>query len=79
MCEISCKNCPKTYIGETGIFFFFFFFFFSKQDRLNIDKNLVLNSTPGHKELQSKSSTSEIHKSAIAEHVASSNHVIGWD
>ena len=51
----------------------------SKQDCLNTElklKKLVPNPTPGHKR---KYSTSEIHKSAVTEHVASSNQVIGWD
>ena len=36
-------------------------------------------SAKSYTRAQGKSSTSEIHKSAITEHVASSNHVIGWD
>ena len=36
-------------------------------------------STKSYTRAQRKSSTSEIHKSAISEHVASSNHVIGLD
>ena len=36
-------------------------------------------STKSYTRAQRKSSTSEIHKSAITKHVANSNHVIGWD
>ena len=69
--EIPCKNCPKTYIGETGRLF---------KTRLSEHRTETEKvSAKSYTRAQRKSSTSEIHKSAITEHVASSNHVIGWD
>ena len=69
--EIPCKNCPKTYVGETGRLFK------TRLSELRTETEKV--SAKSYTRAQRKSSTSEIHKSAITEHVASSNHVIGWD
>ena len=53
---------------------------YSNQDCLNIYRTETEKvSAKSYTRAQRKSSTSEIHKSAITEHVASSNHVIGWD
>ena len=69
--EIPCKNCPKTYIGETGSLF---------KTRLNEHKTKAEKiSSKSFTRSQRKTSSSEIFKSAISEHVAANNHVIGWD
>ncbi|XP_072016570.1 uncharacterized protein [Amphiura filiformis] len=69
--EIPCQNCPKTYIGETGRLF---------ETRLTEHKSESEKvSAKSFTRSQRKASASEIHKSAIAEHVAHQNHVIGWD
>ena len=70
--DIPCKNCPKTYIGETGRLFNTRFSE-HRTDEENISPESFTRS-------QRKTSSSEIFKSAISEHVAaSSHHVIGWD
>ena len=69
--EIPCKNCPKSYIGETGRLF---------RTRLSEHKAETEKlSANNYTRSQRKASTSEVFKSAITEHVAASNHVIGWD
>ena len=59
--EIPCKNCPKTYIGETGRL--------SKQDCLNINLKI---STKIYTKAQRKSSTNETFKSTTTHSVTSS-------
>ena len=69
--EIPCKNCPKTYIGETGRLF---------KTRLNEHRTEAEKiSSKSFTRSQRKTSSSEIFKSVIPEHVTASNHVIGWD
>ena len=69
--EISCKNCPKSYVGETGRLF---------RTRLSEHKTETeILSAENYTRSQRKASTSKIFKSAITEHVAASKHVIGWD
>ena len=69
--EIPCKNCSKTYIGETDRLF---------KTRLNEHKTEAEKiSCKSFTRSQRKTSSSEFFKSAISEHVAASNHVIGWD
>ena len=68
--EIPCKNCPKSYIGETGRLF---------KTRLSEHKlETEKLSSKTYTRSQKESLTSETYKSAIAEHVAAQNHVIGW-
>ena len=69
--EIPCKNCPNTYIGETGRLF-----------KIRLNEHKTEAEKDQHKcftRSQRRTSSSEIFKSAISEHVAASNHVIGWD
>ena len=69
--EIPCKNCPKSCVGETGRLF---------RTRLSEHKTETVKlSAKNYTRSQRRASTSEIFKSAITEHVATSNHVIGWD
>ena len=69
--KILCKNCPKSYVGETGQLF---------RTRLSEHKTETEKlSAKNYTRSQRKASTSEIFKSAITEHVAASNHMIGWD
>ena len=69
--EVPCKGCSQTYIGETGRLL---------KTRLaehkaeadKIDARAFTRS-------QRKSTSSETFKSAISDHVAATNHVIGWE
>ena len=68
--EIPCLNCEKSYIGETG--------------RL-LDTRIQEHKTESEKasgkaftRSQKASVSGEINKSAITDHVAEENHVIGW-
>ena len=68
--EIPCNSCPTTYIGETGRVV---------STRISEHKSEAYKF--GQKTFtrsKRKTSTSETCKSAIAEHVARNNHVIGW-
>ena len=69
--ETPCKNCPKSYVGEPTACL--------ELDFLNTKQKLRNLSANNYTRSQRKASTSEIFKSAITEHVAASNHVIGWD
>jgi hypothetical protein len=69
--EIKCKNCPKSYIGETGRLF---------KTRIHEHRTETEKiSAKSFTRSQRKSSVTDTHKSAIAEHVAAKNHVISWD
>ena len=68
--EIPCKNCSKTYIGETGRLF---------KTRLNEHKTEKKKLQKFHAITKKKLPAQNFFKSAISEHVAASNHVIGWD
>ncbi len=66
--RISCKNCPKQYIGETGR---------QLGVRINEHQNEAdkVNETV-HTRSQRKTSASHFHKSAISDHVGQENPVI---
>ena len=69
--EIPCKSCPKTYIGETG-----------RLLSTRVKEHKTESEKAGEKTFtraQRKSSATETYKSAIAEHTATNNHVIGWE
>ncbi len=69
--EVSCKGCDKTYVGETG-----------RQLGIRITEHQKDTEKIADKKFTRaarKSSTSELHKSAITDHVAQYNHVIDWD
>ena len=68
--EISCNSCSKTYIGETG-------HLFKKDSELKKEAEKV--SARNFTRSQRNISSSETYKSAITEHVATSNHIINWD
>ena len=71
--KIPCKNCEKSYIGET-------------KRRLDIRISEHKKETETQASLHAqftratrKASVTEIHKSAVSEHVVQENHVIDWD
>ena len=69
--RIPCKNCNKSYVGETGR---------SLGLRMEEHRKEAENSESRPYTRSSKSSAvSEIHKSAITDHVATDNHVMDWD
>ena len=69
--EIPCNSCNKTYIGETGRLL---------STRVNEHKTETDKVTSrSFTRSQSTSSTAENYRSAIAEHAATHNHVIGWN
>ena len=69
--EISCKNCDFTYVGETGR---------SLATRLKEHRTEVEKITKKiHTRATRLSLISDQHKSAIADHVASTNHIIDWE
>ena len=69
--EIPCKSCSKSYIGETGRLL---------STRLTEHKSEADKvSSKSFTRSQRKASTTDNYKSAIAEHVATNNHVIGWE
>jgi len=68
--EVPCKNCDKTYIGETG-----------RQFGTRLDehkKEVIAQDKQSFTRAQRKASTTEWKKSAITEHVCRDNHVIDW-
>ena len=68
--KVPCMSCDKAYVGETGRLF---------GTRLNEHKKDVLK-VAGKKFTRAnrKESASEVHKSAITDHVAQENHTIDW-
>jgi hypothetical protein len=69
--EIPCHGCDKSYVGESGRLF---------GKRLQEHKAEVNKiSTKSYTRAQRKTSVEEQFKSAITEHVAATNHVIGWE
>ena len=69
--KIPCKNCHKSYIGETGRLF---------KTRLEEHKADVANSsTSQFTRSQRKLSQNTIHKSALTDHANRENHEIDWD
>ena len=69
--EIPCKNCDKTYIGETGRRFGTR----KKEHKTETDKVTGRKFTRTAR-IDSQNSES---KSSIADHAATENHVINWD
>ena len=69
--EIPCKSCSKTYIGETGCIF--------KTRLSEHQKEAEKQSAKNFTRSQRKTSSSEIFKLAITEHVVTNNHIINWD
>ena len=68
--EIPCLNCDKSYIGETSRLFRY---------RLEEHKTEAEKASKKAYTRSQKSSVSgEQNKSAITDHVAEDNHVIGW-
>ena len=69
--EIPCKNCKKSYVGETGRAFGI---------RLNEHrKEAEQMSSKKFTRATRKDSVEEMHKSATTDHVAQHNHVIDWE
>ena len=69
--EVPCKNCNRTYVGETG-----------RQLGVRISehqKETEKASTANYTRSQRKNSTQDIKKSAITDHVCTENHVINWE
>ncbi|XP_072021483.1 uncharacterized protein [Amphiura filiformis] len=70
--EIPCLNCEKSYVGETARVFGTRL----KEHKTEADKA----SKKAFTRSQRKASvTGEVNKSAITDHVAEKNHVIGWE
>ena len=69
--KIPCKICNKAYIGETG-----------RQLKTRIEehkKDVNSISSQTFTRNTRKLSENTIHKSAITDHVAASNHIIDWE
>ena len=69
--SIGCKNCPSLYIGESGRKF---------GTRLKEHQRNV--ETHDHKNVRTRAtrlSTTEVHQSAITDHMNNLNHVPDWD
>ena len=69
--QIPCKDCPKVYTGETerryGVR--------EKEHQWDVNSLKDIKYTRARK----KDSLSELHPSAITDHVAQSNHTIDWE
>ncbi len=70
--KIPCKNCEKSYIGETGRNFGY---------RLEEHQKDVTEVTQKRKYTRSerKASVTEYNKSALTDHASQNNHVIDWE
>ena len=70
--EVGCKNCKKTYVGETG-----------RKLCTRIaehQKDFVTSSTPGVNTRATRTrSATEVHKSAITDHMIQNNHLPDWN
>ena len=69
--KISCKQCPKTYVGETGRKLSVRL----KEHREDVEKA----SQAIYTRSQRKASETTFHKSALSDHATQSNHLIDWD
>ena len=69
--RIPCKSCDKSYVGETGRSLDIRM----EEHRKDADKSESRPYTRSSKSL----AASEIHKSAITDHVVTDNHVMDWD
>ena len=68
---VPCKNCSRSYVGETGRKF---------GPRIKEHKKEVDSFTAGTQTRASRARESSVtHKSAITDHVVEENHVIDWD
>ena len=69
--EIQCKNCNKTYLGETGR---------ASGTRLKEHmKDTEKVNNRRYMRVSRKDSVEEVHKSAVTDHIAELNHVIDWE
>ena len=69
--KIPCKNCERSYIGETGRLF---------RTRLEEHKKDVESNTKTkYTRSQRQISQDTIHKSALTDHATTENHEIDWD
>ena len=69
--EVSCLNCNKVYIGETGR---------SLKTRIQEHQTDVKNNATGIRTRSRKQSDDHIlHKSAITDHTTQLNHTPNWD
>ena len=70
--KIACKNCEKTYVGETG-----------RKLGTRISEHRKDVDDPKHQSrftrTARKESLTERHKSALTDHAMRENHVIDWD
>ena len=69
--DIQCKECKKSYIGETGRVFG------TRLKEHQKDSKKVKQRK--FTRAQRKESLTEINKSAITDHIAQENHVIDWE
>ncbi len=69
--QIPCKNCNKSYVGETGRKFDIRM----KEHKAETDKDKDTIYTRSTR----RQSEKEVTKSAIADHVRQCNHVIDWE
>ena len=69
--KIPCKQCPKSYIGETGRKLSVRV----KEHKEDVEKSSQANYTRS----QRKVSENTFHKSALSDHATQSNHIIDWD
>ena len=70
--EFPCRNCDKTYIGETSRLFGIRL----KEHKSEAEKASAKAFTRSQRKA---SITGEPNKSAITDHVVNTNHVIGWE
>ena len=68
--SIPCKDCPKQYIGETGRKY-------SVREKEH-QKDTAQLEGKKFTRAQKKVSTSEVHQSALTDHIAETNHTIDW-
>ena len=69
--EIPCKNCKKSYIGETGRPF-------GVRLKEHLKESEKITERKFTRAVR-KESVDEVNKSAITDHVSQQNHVIDWE